>query len=731
MNESPFERLAPFIQEFIYRHNWTELRHVQVEACRVIFHTDAHLLLAAGTASGKTEAAFLPILTLLHEDPPASAGVLYIGPLKALINDQFARLSELLKEANMPVWHWHGDVSQSEKQKFLRTPRGVLQITPESLESLLINRPTMLASIFTDLRFIVIDEVHAFMGSDRGRQVLCQLQRLSGYMKKQPRRVGLSATLGDYRFAEEWLRSGTERGVMTPQIPAGQQRARLAVEHFLMPMAADPGGSHSPDNQEKVPPFYEYIYDLARGRKALIFANNRSDTESVIAMLRSIAEARHEPDIYHVHHGSISASLRSAAEEAMRDPVQPAVTAATVTLELGIDIGQLERVIQMDSPFSVASFLQRLGRSGRRGQPAELWCVCKEEDVSNQSEIPDQLPWPLLQVIAILQLYMEEKWIEPIPPRRLPVSLLYHQTMSTLLAAGELRPAALAERILRLPPFQHISTDQYRELLLHLLALDHIQRTDEGGLIIGLAGEQITGNYRFYSVFSENPEFIVYSEGKQIGTIYNPPPVGDHFALAGRAWEVLESDPKRRSLIAKPVKGRVRANWRGGTGEIHDRILRRMKQVLVEDAQYSYLQPGAMERLTSARALARSLFLDKQLVVSLSETRHCLFPWLGTVACRTLARVLQRSQDEKLRSCRVSGLFPYYVLIETSQSISREAMQESIFESIKVPITEMDLISPDEEPRLEKYDEFVSGSLLRCAFAADRLDLQGLRSNVT
>lgn len=731
MSENPFNRLAPFIQEFIYRHNWSELRQVQVEACRVIFDTDAHLLLAASTASGKTEAAFLPILTLLSENPSSTVGVLYIGPLKALINDQFNRLNELLKEAKIPVWHWHGDVSAAEKQKLLRSPRGVLQITPESLESLLINRRTALTSIFAELRFIVIDEVHAFMGSDRGRQVLCQLQRLSEYVKGQPRRIGLSATLGDYSFAEEWLQSGTERPVITPRIPMGQQRARIALEHFVVAEPDENQHAESLDSSGKDAGFYRYIYDLTLRKKALIFANSRGDTESVIAMLRATAEREHEADIYHVHHGSISASLRQAAEEAMRDPVQPAVTAATVTLELGIDIGQLERVIQLDSPFSVASFLQRLGRSGRRGQPAELWCVCKEEPASNQDAIPDQVPWPLLQAIAIIQLYLEEKWIEPIPPKRLPVSLLYHQTMSTLLAVGELTPAALADRILRLPPFRHLSADQYRELLLHLLALDHIQRTDEGGLIIGLAGEQITGNYRFYSVFLENPEFMVYAEGKQIGTIYNPPPIGDHFALAGRAWEVLESDPKRRLLTAKPVQGRVRARWRGGTGEIHDRILQRMRRVLGEDTQFPYLQPGARERLESARKFARAQALIDRSIVSLSETRHCIFPWMGTVACRTLARVVQNSQLEALRSCRISGMAPYYLMVDTRDARRSTDVANAVFAAVQTITGAAELMQADEEPRLEKYDDFIPGALLRSAFAVDRLDLSTLRALFT
>lgn len=186
MSEHPFYRLAPFIQEYIYRHQWTELRDIQVEAAEVVFSTDAHLILAAGTASGKTEAAFLPVLTSLAEEPPSSLGVLYIGPTKALINDQFYRLEGLLEEAHIPVWAWHGDVSTGRKRKLLREPRGVLQITPESLESLLVNRTTALTRLFHDLRFVIIDEIHVFMHADRGRQVLCQLQRLEPFMQAPP-----------------------------------------------------------------------------------------------------------------------------------------------------------------------------------------------------------------------------------------------------------------------------------------------------------------------------------------------------------------------------------------------------------------------------------------------------------------------------------------------------------------------------------------------------------------
>lgn len=168
MSDNPFYRLAPFIKEFIYKNRWETLREAQVDACRVLFDTPHHLLIASGTASGKTEAAFFPALTELYERPSGSVGILYIAPLKALINDQFTRLNDLLREGNIPVWHWHGDVPQADKTKLVQNPSGVLQITPESLEGLLMNRPNAIPALFHDLRFIVIDEVHAFMGADRG-----------------------------------------------------------------------------------------------------------------------------------------------------------------------------------------------------------------------------------------------------------------------------------------------------------------------------------------------------------------------------------------------------------------------------------------------------------------------------------------------------------------------------------------------------------------------------------
>jgi ATP-dependent Lhr-like helicase len=261
-----FSRLAPFIQDYIYTHRWEELREIQVAACDVIFGTDNNLLLAAGTASGKTEAAFLPALTEIYNKPSASIGILYVSPLKALINDQFERLEALLEESHIPVVKWHGEANQTKKRKALEHPQGVMQTTPESLEALLKNRRGDVLRLFSDLRFIIIDEVHAFMGSERGTQLLSILQRISRLTNNHPRRIGLSATLGDYTLAEQWLSLGSPYKSVTPKVTPTKQKVRLGISYIPCPIGED-------GKTIDTAPFYEYIYKLTDGQKSIIFAN--------------------------------------------------------------------------------------------------------------------------------------------------------------------------------------------------------------------------------------------------------------------------------------------------------------------------------------------------------------------------------------------------------------------------------------------------------------------------
>lgn len=720
---SPYYRLAPFIQEFIYSQGWTDLRPVQVEACRVLFDTDAHLLIAAGTASGKTEAAFLPVLTRLHDDPPTTVGAIYIGPIKALINDQFDRLTDLLKQAEIPVWAWHGDVVQSRKKNLLKRPKGILQITPESLESLLINQSTELKRLFGDLRFVIIDEIHAFIGSDRGAQILCQLSRLARLTDNHPRRIGLSATLGDYTMAEDWLRSGTNRPVITPQIPAKPRTIQLALEHFYTPSLIVRAKGDTRDSTFSA--YQRYLFDQSQSRKCLIFANGRSETETVIASLRQIAEAKGFPDVYHVHHGSIAAPLREAAETAMRDRTSPTVTAATVTFEMGIDLGQLDRVIQLEAPPSVSSFLQRLGRSGRRGSPADMRFVCAEDKPTGGESLPELIPWQLLQCIAVIQLYLEEKWIEPITPLQYPFSLLYQQTLSTLVALGELSPAALAQHVLPLPPFRAISQDDFRQVLRHLIELDHIQRTPENGLIIGMTAERIVKSFKFYAIFPDTEDYAVWSDGVELGSVVVQPAVGDRLSLAGRTWEVVEVNHSRKVIQVKSAIGASTVSWRGSSGNIHTRILQRMRQALLEDMDYAYLQPGAKARLAAARKLAQKEGIASSHLLPLEGNACCILPWAGTIAVRTLERLLRLHCREALKIKGVSGRSPYFLVVNMGKCKTTSLYHE--IKSITDRAIEAEaLLGDDEVPKLQKYDEFIPPDLLRRAFTVDYLDLAAL-----
>lgn len=783
-----FERYAPFVQDFIYDHAWENLRGIQVAAGEAIFNTDENVLLTASTASGKTEAAFFPILTDLWENPPSSVGALYVAPLKALINDQFMRLNDLCEEADIPVWHWHGDVSSSHKQKLLKHPSGILQITPESLEALLMHRHMAVPRLFHDLRFVVIDEVHSLLRGDRGGQTLCLIERLSRMAGVNPRRIGLSATIGDPERTGAFLSSGTGRGCIIPRFEEPGRTWRLSMEHFYltgpqaveraateMPKRADgaveadvlsvervedtdetlaPGAKVSlPEAGETLPPGagvppagtglaprvtdtapenadpgIGYIFERTRGHKCLVFVNSREEAEAVCTMLRSYCEVMHEPDRFLIHHGNLSSSLRENAEDIMRDDERLDTTVTTATLELGIDIGRLERAFQIDAPFTVSSFLQRMGRTGRRGAPPEMHFVMREEQPEPRTTMPETIPWKLLQGIALVQLTREEHWVEPPRLDRLPYSLLYHQTMATLASCGELSPAELAQRVLTLSYFHRVSADDFRVLLRHLLETEQIQSTEGGGLIVGLAGERITNSFKFYAVFQENEEFTVRCESAELGTIVNPPPPGERIAIAGACWLVEEVDWKRHLVYCTQVKGRVPAYFGDCAGDIDTHVLERMRRVLAEHEAYPYLLDNARARLRQARWTAEQSGAAKQPLINLGGDTWVLFPWLGSYAFLALERLLKIKCAGEIGLRGLDPARPYYIQF-------RMRADEDTFWSVLETEAEkdfdpLDLVYPGEVPYFDKYDELLPAELVRKGFAEGVLDIEGMRARV-
>ena len=705
-----FERFPSFIREYIYSHAWDSLRSVQIEAARTILDTDHNLLLTSSTASGKTEAAFFPILTRICESPSNGVSVLYIAPLKSLINDQFARMEELLCESGVSVTHWHGDVAQSKKKKLLQDPKGILQITPESLEAMLINRPNDIVRIFSGLQFIVIDEIHTLTGSDRGNQILCQLMRIERMIGSSPRRIGLSATVGDPERAARWLSSGTDRATDVPIFPEEKIRWRLGMEHFfIQDLRFDQTGSAVEGDtlgKAMMDAGYEYAYDCVKDKKALVFSNSREETEYVCATLRQIASKRKDDDVFLIHHGNLSASLREEAELKMKNDEEVAVTCATVTMELGIDIGKLERILHMDSPNSVSGFLQRLGRSGRRGQPPEMMLVFREEEPLPNAPLPQIIPWGLIRAIAIAQLYIEERFVEPPSRKKEPYSLLFHQTLSLLASHGELRAAELAERALSLPPFSSVSKEAYRTLLVSMLNNDFLEMTEEKGLIVGMAGERLLNSFKFYAVFNDSEDFTVRCESEEIGTITTPPPVGDRFALAGRVWEVLELDSARRLVFVKSVEGKMEVSWPGEYGEIHTRILERMRQVLCEDTVYPYLKENAKRRLEIARRVARNSGMTESSMIYLGGYTWCLFPWLGTRSFRTLRKMIGTVSSEfGISGMDFEGCNYMTFRMEHGRDIDLLERLYTVYSNEN--IDPMSLVASSELPVFEKYDEYI------------------------
>lgn len=738
MGNEVFDRYAPFIRDFIYRNRWESLRGIQMAAADAIFNSEENVLLTASTASGKTEAAFFPILTLLSENPPASVGAIYIGPLKALINDQFERLNQLCQEADIPVWHWHGDVNQSHKEKLIRHPSGILQITPESLEGMLLHKHGDIVRLFGDLRFIVIDEVHSLIRGDRGGQTLCIIERLSRLAGCNPRRIGLSATIGEPARAGEFLASGTGRGTIIPRIEEPKVRWRLSMEHFFIQgeQAVPPEGSQAmpaldiatdaaPRNAD---PGLAYIFEHTLGKKCLIFSNSREECEAVCSTLRHYCEDKGEPDRFMIHHGNISPALRETAEKAMKDEERNLSICTTATLELGIDVGRLERAFQIDAPWTVSAFLQRMGRTGRRGQPPEMWFVMREDESEARSMLPASIPWVLIHGIALVQVYREERWVEPPRLDRLPYSLLFHQTMCTLAGGGEMTPAQLAGKVLRLSYFHRITQDDYRILLNHLIETDQIERTERGGLIVGIAGERTISSYRFLATFQENEEFTVRSESVELGTIVRPPPIGEKVAIAGKVWTVDTVDLKRHLLTVTEVKGQVPAFFGLDPGDLHTRILERMRQVLCEDSSYPYLMANAVARLGEARNNARLAGITKQPLIHLGGEMWCLFPWLGTYSFLALERFLKIKCAKDLGLTGLDSDRPFF--IQFSMKADSGTFYAAVTKRASEPIDPMELLYDKEVPIFEKYDEYVPEELIRKGFALGVLDVDGMRERI-
>ena len=648
-SESPaFELLDKEVKEWIWRNEWDALRPIQERAITSLLKTSRDLIIAAATAAGKTEAAFLPILTSLRRDPvEVGIGALYVAPLKALINDQHQRLELLCEATEIDLASWHGDIGDKPKRQVRERPCGILMITPESLESIFVNHGSSAPKIFGGLRYVVIDELHAFIGSERGRQLQSLLHRIELAGRQKPRRIGLSATLGDMAIAAEFMRPGGGSEVELIESADDHRTLKVQLRGYVAKPPAPPaeesgssfdavgesaGTSPAGDRLE----IAAHLYGVLRGTDNLVFANSRQSVEEFADLLRRRCEQERVPVEFFPHHSNLSKTLREDVERMLRSS-QPATAICTSTLELGIDVGSVTCVGQIDPPFSTAALRQRLGRSGRRpGDSSVLRMYVTESDPGTNAAPSDELREGLVQSIALVEALIEG-WFEPPTDGALHLSTLIQQLLSVIAQNGGALADDIWVALCGSGPFD-LDRQDFVKLLRGLAARDVIQQAGDHELILTPLGEQIVGHYSFYSAFTTSEEYRLLSEGTELGTIpvRSPLSEGSYLIFGGRRWKVIEVDEERRVITVVPAKGGKVPKFFGGGGELHDEIRRRMREIYLGDSVPAFLDPRATALLRQGRAAFHSLGLDRRQVIPF-EDGSAYFPWKGDRVTATLA----------------------------------------------------------------------------------------------
>ncbi len=726
---SAFDRLHPKIQQWIWRRGWHELRPVQVATVAPILADDRDVVISAATAAGKTEAAFLPICSsILGRPPDSGVSVLYISPLKALINDQHGRLEDICAELDVKVHRWHGDVASSKKAKLLKAPSGILLITPESLEALFVIHGNSTRGLLNAITYVVVDELHAFIGSERGAQLQSLLHRVELCVRRRVPRVALSATLSDLGLAAEFLRPGLGaeatliseedegqelrlqiRGYRITPPRLGSKDSLRAAEAGIEPTAEDVTSG------DKLA-IAQHLFKILRGEDHLVFANRRSDVETYADLLSGLAERARVPNEFFPHHGSLSKDLREHVEARLRGGEQPITAICTSTLELGIDIGEVESIAQVGAPPSVASLRQRLGRSGRRGGPAVLRIYIAEADLNDKTPPADWLRAELVQSVAMVRLLLE-RWIEPSAVEDLHLSTLVQQVLSLIAQHGGVTAADAHGALCGHGPFRLVTASMFAKLLRSLAAEKLILQSSEDTLLLDVVGERIVNHYTFYAAFTTPQEYRLVAEGRHLGSIPVDSPIlpGSLLIFAGRRWRVLSVDDRHKVIdLARSAGGRP-PHFGGGPRAVHDRVRAEMLTIYQDRVTPSFLDTAASELLEEGRDNFARLGLDKSSVVS-SGKNTLIFPWIGDRVTGTIVALLAAGGLDVANdgiAITVDDLTPKDLAAELAVLLPGG------------PPDSLELAAKISNKESEKYDRYLGDDLLNAAYAARSLDPRG------
>jgi ATP-dependent Lhr-like helicase len=615
---------------------WPELRPLQRVAMASLL-AGQDVLLLAPTAGGKTEAAMFPLLSRMAAEGWTGTSVLYLCPLKALLNNLLPRIERYADWLGRRVAVWHGDVTASRRRAVLADRPDILLTTPESLESMLVSTKVDHRQFFADMQAVVVDEVHAFAGDDRGWHLLAVLERLSHLVGRAPQRVGLSATVGNPAELLTWLQ-GTGAGVRPGRVVAPQV---VPVPRAVAAAVVAQPGEVELDYVGSLVNAATVIAALHGGEKRLVFCESRQAVEELGQLLRERGVTTF------LSHASLSADERRRSEEAFAQ-ARDCVIVSTSTLELGIDVGDLDRAIQIDSPPTVASFLQRLGRTGRRpGATRNCLFLARTGDA-------------LVEAAALLVLW-GRGWVEPVVPPPEPRHIVAQQILALCLQEHRVGDQLWPEWWNGLAPFGRGA----EPILRHLVQRGYLE-SDGGMLFIGPQAEKVFGRRHFMeltAVFTGPPEFTVLLGRAELGRI-DPSLLteevrGDRrLLLAGRSWRVTYIDWRRRRCFVEPADGGGKARWlqRGWTGSSFE-LTRAMRSVLLGADPPVRLTGRAMDRLAAERD-QRSHLVHPGGTVIVRDDQGDLrwWTWAGLRANATLAATLgevvdpvQRFDDLQIR----------------------------------------------------------------------------------
>jgi ATP-dependent helicase Lhr and Lhr-like helicase len=570
---SVFLQFHPRLQaQIVNRLGWRSLRPVQEQASRTILDGFNSIILAP-TAGGKTEAAMFPVISRMLDDEPATVGALYICPIRALLNNQEERLGVYTKMVGLDRFKWHGDTTARQRKTFVEEPAALLMTTPESLEVMMISPKFPTKKVFSDLRFVIVDEVHAFAGSDRGAHLVCLLERLRQYTPHDFQRIGLSATVGNPDDIMNWLQGSSKnrKAVINPERRKGNRTLLVALD-------------------KDVPRLCRNIAQTAAGKKSLLFCESRALTEQIADQLKRL-----NIDTY-VHHSAVSKEERERAEARFAEGSSACIV-CTSTLELGIDIGDLDYVFQLDTASTVSSFLQRLGRTGRReGTVSNTFFFCTEGPMS-------------ILASAIIEM-ARSGWVENVSPSRRTWHILIHQLMAMCLQHGSVTRLSAWNVIAGAYSLSNINRDEYEQLIDHLVR-EAILYEESGRLSMGVKAESVFGRKNFmeiYSVFTSPEQFTVMTVTEhELGTLQNDfveklLEGETTFLLAGRAWLVDRIQFKQKRVIVRPApRGRI-PTWSSICLKLLGyEICRKMKDIMSTDMPTSYLDPVAKDFLMEVR----------------------------------------------------------------------------------------------------------------------------------